>query len=158
MGEAGNVVRDRHWLCAQRLRDRRLTLGLTQREVVARLQRHGHRTTNRALSAMENGRGLDVGLLPDLADALGCTVTYLLGLTSDPSAWQPASGWAAPAAQPGSGGDHAASPSVPVTGILGPHLPGDFSAPARARQRAGGNAKGGRSDPRQQAHHQEVSS
>lgn len=84
-----NPVRERHWVCARRLRERRLTLGLTQREVVAQLQRHGHHTTNRALSAMENGRGLDLGLLPDLAWTLACTVTYLLGLTPDPSAWQP---------------------------------------------------------------------
>lgn len=87
-----NPARERHWTCAQRLRDRRLALGLTQREVVDRLVRHGSRTTNRSLSAMENGRGLDLGLLPELADALDCTVTYLLGLCSDPSAWQP-DGW-----------------------------------------------------------------
>src|SRR5262245_13608697 len=82
-----NPARERHWVCARRLRERRLALGLTQREVVARL---GHQTTNRALSVMENGRALDLGLLPDLATALECTVTHLLGLTDDPSAWQPA--------------------------------------------------------------------
>jgi hypothetical protein len=85
-----NPVRERHWVCAQRLRERRLTLGLTQREVVALLQRQGSHTTNRALSAMENGRGLDLGMLPELASTLGCTITYLLGLTADPSAWHPA--------------------------------------------------------------------
>lgn len=81
--------RERHWVCAQRLRERRLALGLTQREVVARLEQRGNQTTNRALSAMENGQGLDLGLLPELAASLGCTVTYLLGLTGDPDAWQP---------------------------------------------------------------------
>lgn len=86
---AESPARERHWVCAQRLRQRRLELGLTQREVVARLQRRGNRTTNRALSAMENGRGLDLGLLPDLAEALACTTTYLLGLTADPSEWRP---------------------------------------------------------------------
>ena len=38
---------------------------------------------------MENGRGLDLGLLPELAAVLDCTVTYLLGLTTEPWAWQP---------------------------------------------------------------------
>lgn len=82
-------VRERHWVCARRMRERRLAQGLTQREVVARLERCGVRTTNRALSTMENGRGLDLGLLPELAEALDCTVTYLLGLSNDPHSWRP---------------------------------------------------------------------
>ena len=49
-----NPVRERHWVCARRMRERRLAQGLTQREVVARLARCGVRTTNRALSTMEN--------------------------------------------------------------------------------------------------------
>lgn len=84
-----NLVRERHWVVARRLRERRLAQGLTQREVVGRLESRGVRTTNRALSTMENGRGLDLGLLPELAEALDCTVTYLLGLTGDPHAWRP---------------------------------------------------------------------
>jgi transcriptional regulator with XRE-family HTH domain len=95
-----NPVRERHWVCAQRLRERRLTLGLTQREVVALLQRQGSHTTNRALSAMENGRCLDLGMLPELASTLGCTITYLLGLTADPSAWHPAGTTTPPADLP----------------------------------------------------------
>jgi transcriptional regulator with XRE-family HTH domain len=71
------------------MRERRLAEGLTQREVVERLARRGVRTTNRAISTMENGRGLDLGLLPEFADALDCTVTYLLGLSSDPHSWRP---------------------------------------------------------------------
>src|ERR1700754_3054035 len=82
-----NPARERHWICARRLRERRLALGLTQREVVARLS--DSRLTNRSLSAMENGRGLDLGLLPELAESLSCPVTSLLGLTADPTAWQP---------------------------------------------------------------------
>jgi transcriptional regulator with XRE-family HTH domain len=128
-----NPVRERHWICAQRLRERRLTLGLTQREVVARLQMRGNQTTNRALSSMENGRGLDLGLLPDLAESLGCTVTYLLGLTSKPHSWHPDSGpqsvegW--PVRQP--------RPIAPQwqAGVLGPDLPPGFSAPGRVRRR-----------------------
>jgi transcriptional regulator with XRE-family HTH domain len=128
-----NAARDRHWVCAQRLREQRLALGLTQREVVARLQGRGHQTTNRALSEMENGRGLDLCLLPELAEALGCTVTYLLGLTSDPSAWQPTTSRSAETPP-------RLVETVPAarergTGILGAELPAGFAAPGRARKR-----------------------
>jgi len=82
-------ARERHWVCAQRMRERRRSLGLTQREVVGRIALLGGRSTNRALSAMENGRGLDLGLLPELAASLECTVTYLLGLATEPHAWHP---------------------------------------------------------------------
>jgi transcriptional regulator with XRE-family HTH domain len=101
---------ERHWTCARRLRARRRELGLTQAEVVAILARHGAVLTNRALSAMENGRGLDLGRLPDLAAALNCTVTYLVGLTDDPARWEP---------------DHPIGPVSPQpthrNWILGPH-------------------------------------
>lgn len=72
-----------------RLRHRRRELGLTQQEVAARLGRRGVSTSNRALSTLEHGGGIDVGKLPDLADALECTVTYLVGLTDDPQRWEP---------------------------------------------------------------------
>lgn len=85
-------VRERHWTCAQRLRVRRRELKLTQMDVAARLCAHGTEMTNRTLSAMENGRGLDLGWLPELADVLDCTVSYLLGLTDDPHAWAPDQG------------------------------------------------------------------
>ena len=125
-------TRDRHWVCAQRLRERRLALGLTQREVADRLADLGTRTSNRALSAMENGRGLDLGMLPELAGSLDCSVTYLLGLTSDPREWRP--------------GDHPAPQPSPISttrtparmasgGILGPDVPAGFSAWGRARAR-----------------------
>ncbi|HYQ69898.1 helix-turn-helix transcriptional regulator [Actinophytocola sp.] len=71
------------------MRERRLAQGLTQKEVVGRLARRGVHTTNRAISTMENGHALDLGLLPELAEALDCTVTYLLGLSSDPHSWRP---------------------------------------------------------------------
>lgn len=108
-----NPARERHWICAQRLRERRRALGLTQREVVERLTRYGCGTTNRALSSMENGRGLDLGLLPELATALECTITYLLGLSSNATDWLPDNGNRPPAAV-------AAPRSV---GILGPDVP-----------------------------------
>jgi transcriptional regulator with XRE-family HTH domain len=126
-----NPARERHWVCAQRIRDRRLALGLTQREVVARLERRGNQTTNRGLSAMENGRGLDLGMLPELADVLCCTVTYLLGLTTDPASWSP---------QTENGTNGARVPALPAplqngSGILGPEVPAGFAAPGRARKR-----------------------
>jgi transcriptional regulator with XRE-family HTH domain len=80
---------ERHWICARRLRERRRQLGLTQAEVVGRVAGRGVTMTNRTLSSMENGRGLDLGRLPDLAAALDCTITYLVGLAADPTRWDP---------------------------------------------------------------------
>jgi transcriptional regulator with XRE-family HTH domain len=80
---------DRHLLVTQRLRSRRLELGLTQKQVVTRLARRGVRTNNKTLSSFEHGAGVDVCRLPDLAVALECTVTYLLGLTDQPGRWEP---------------------------------------------------------------------
>lgn len=79
---------DRHWTCARRLKERRLALGLTQAEVVARID-NAPGLTNRSVSVWESGRGLDIAWLPELADALDCTVTYLLGQTDNPRSWQP---------------------------------------------------------------------
>ena len=79
----------RHLVVSERLRIRRRTLGLTQKEVVARLRRLGVATTNKSLSSLEHGAGLDVGKLPELARALDCTLTYLVGLTDDPERWEP---------------------------------------------------------------------
>jgi len=124
-------ARDRHWVCAQRIRQRRLALGLTQREVVARLERRGNQITNRGLSAMENGRGLDLGLLPELAETLSCTVTYLLGLTSDPAAWVPSCGEANASRVP----DVLPVPNQNGSGILGPEVPAGFTSPGRTRRR-----------------------
>ncbi|MDP9094651.1 MAG: helix-turn-helix transcriptional regulator [Actinomycetota bacterium] len=82
-------IQARHLLITTRLRQRRDDLGLTQKQVVTRLGRCGLRTTNRALSSLEHGTGLDVAKLPELAAALDCTVTYLVGLTDDPHNWEP---------------------------------------------------------------------
>lgn len=79
----------RHLLVSERLRLRRRQLGLTQKEVVARMRRLGVGTTNKALSSLEHGAGLDVCKLPEIAQALECTLTYLVGLTSDPTRWEP---------------------------------------------------------------------
>ena len=83
------TVAQRNLTCAIRIKERRRELGLTQAEVVDRVSRNGSPLTNQALSAIENGRRLAVGRLPDLADALDCTVTYMIGLTADPRSWYP---------------------------------------------------------------------
>ena len=80
---------DRHLVVSHRLRARRIQLGLTQKQLVSRLARRGIRTTNKTLSSFEHGAGVDVVRLPELAAALDCTVTYLLGLTEDPARWEP---------------------------------------------------------------------
>src|SRR5689334_15963884 len=95
--EPGGIVDDsfadkwpeRQLLITQRLRRRRADLRLTQKQVVTRLARLGVRTTNRALSSLEHGAGIDVAKLPELAVALDCTVTYLIGLTDRPDRWEP---------------------------------------------------------------------
>ncbi len=79
----------RQHLITQRLRQRRVALALTQKQVVDRLARHGLRTTNRTLSSVEHGAGLDVAKVAAMAAALECTVTYLVGLTDDPNRWEP---------------------------------------------------------------------
>jgi transcriptional regulator with XRE-family HTH domain len=86
---AHDTNRERHWTCARRLCERRHDLGLTQNDVVERLTAQGAVATNRTLSAMEHGQGVDVGRLPELAVALDCTITYLLGLTEEPGQWAP---------------------------------------------------------------------
>lgn len=80
---------DRHLVVTSRLRDRRRALSLTQKQVVTRLAALGVSCTNKSLSSLEHGTGVDVSKLPELAAALDCTVTYLLGLTDDPTGWQP---------------------------------------------------------------------
>jgi transcriptional regulator with XRE-family HTH domain len=79
----------RQLLITQRLRHRRIELGLTQKQVVTRLGRAGLHTTNRAVSSLEHGAGVDVAKLPELASVLDCTITYLVGLTDDPHSWAP---------------------------------------------------------------------
>ena len=79
----------RHLVVSERLRRRRRELGLTQMDVVVRLQRLGVNTTNKTVSSLERGAGIDVAKLPEIASALECTITYLVGLTDNPSRWEP---------------------------------------------------------------------
>ena len=137
----------RHHVLSRRLRERRRSLGLTQKEVVARLRRLGVTTTNKALSSLEHGAGLDVAKLPELAGALECTLTYLVGLTEDPHSWCPDPGrWPDPPARPagqngaqrngaqngtgqngtgqngtGRAGRQRGAPAPPILGPLHPH-------------------------------------
>jgi transcriptional regulator with XRE-family HTH domain len=105
----------RHLLVSERLRLRRRQLGLTQKEVVARLRRLGVDTTNKSLSSLEHGAGLDVCKLPELARALDCTLTYLVGLSADPLSWQPDDGsWPVPEGAP-ERLDTASEPAPPET-------------------------------------------
>ena len=85
----GDAQARRHLEVSQRLRERRRLLGLTQKQVISRLARLGVASTNKSLSSLEHGAGLDVAKLPELAAALDCTVTWLLGLTDDPHRWEP---------------------------------------------------------------------
>lgn len=89
MTAIGQFWSTRQHVVPLRVRLRRTDLGLTQKQVVTRLGRIGVQTTNRALSSLEHGGGVDVAKLPELACALDCTVTYLLGLTDDPHKWEP---------------------------------------------------------------------
>lgn len=123
-----DTVVERHWTCARRLRQRRHELGLTQHRVVQRLAAAGAPLSNRTLSAMEHGRGIDVGLLPDLAAALECSVTYLVGLTDDPDRWQPERGRTPSPDQPDAGSEHHSWILGPSPGSMParPHRPDAF--------------------------------
>jgi transcriptional regulator with XRE-family HTH domain len=101
--------------------ERRHDLGLTQCDVVDRLSALGVGATNRSLSAMEHGQGLDIGRLPEIATVLDCTVTYLLGLTENPHRWPPDDEQTAV--------DLPAS-TAPHSWILGPNVPDRTSAGA----------------------------
>ena len=124
---------DRQLVVMSRLRDRRHALSLTQKQVVTRLAAMGVACTNKSLSSLEHGTGVDVGKLPELAAALDCTVTYLLGLTNDPANWQPdsAMSWRRRAERPPTAGSQrrrakssaAAGPGDQQGRILGPYVP-----------------------------------
>jgi transcriptional regulator with XRE-family HTH domain len=80
---------ERSWICSRRLAERRTQLGLTQSQLAQRLVRQGLHCSNRTVSRLENGQGVDADRLPALAAALECTVTYLVGLTDLPDQWEP---------------------------------------------------------------------
>ncbi len=79
----------RHLVVSERLRRRRRELGLTQMDVVLRLQSLGVNTSNKTVSSLEHGAGLHLAKLPEIASALECTITYLVGLTDSPARWEP---------------------------------------------------------------------
>ena len=79
----------RHLVVSERLRRRRRELGLTQMDVVVRLRGLGVITSNKTVSSLEHGAGVDLSKLPEIARALECTLTYLVGLTDNPASWEP---------------------------------------------------------------------
>ena len=122
MTDNAGLGASRQHVVSQRLRLRRRNLGLTQQQVVARLADLGVLTTNKAVSALERGAGIDVAKLPELARALDCSVTYLLGLSDDPGRWDPDKD-----AEPPAHRSPTRRASTPVertaSWILGPHVP-----------------------------------
>lgn len=120
-------IQTRHLHITQRLRQRRDELGLTQKQVVTRLGRCGLQTTNRALSSLEHGTGLDIAKLPELAAALDCTITYLLGLTDDPHRWAPDNELTVPNRSAGRPADAPARMPAPVI------TPAPVTAPSAPR-------------------------
>lgn len=123
------LARERHWVCARRMCERRHELGLTQYDVVQRLVALGVSASNRTLSAMEHGQGVDVGRLPELASSLDCTVTYLLGLTADPNRWAPDDATVV-LSEPRNG---ASVPADRASWILGPDVPDRGVVPSASR-------------------------
>ena len=88
----------------------------------------GVETTNKALSSLEHGAGLDVAKLPELACALECTLTYLVGLTDAPDRWQPDAGhW--PDAAASAAGAAAPRALAAVTGDRPLRVPPGSSGP-----------------------------
>ncbi len=126
MAVSAELHRDRHWTCARRMSERRHDLGLTQYDVVERLATLGVCASNRSLSAMEHGQGLDIGRLPELAVALDCTITYLLGLTDNPHSWPP-DDMQVPISVDAT---MSSVPSTPSGWILGPDVPDRTTARA----------------------------
>jgi transcriptional regulator with XRE-family HTH domain len=85
----GRRYEGRSRLLGERVRARRENLGLTQQQVVWRLAGAALPTPDRILSSVERGGGIDAEVLPQLAMALECTITYLVGLTDNPDQWEP---------------------------------------------------------------------
>lgn len=80
------------FLVAWRVRTMRKQLGLKQDEVVRRMREKGLDLSQATYSRIEVGKSEIVkgaNYLVALSEALECTVTYLLGLTSKPSKWTP---------------------------------------------------------------------
>lgn len=86
---ARDFGRDRYPFLSMRIRRRRHELGLRQLDLSDRLADMGLVLTHGAMSHIENGQGLDISKLPEMAVALECTLTYLLGWTDDPAKWEP---------------------------------------------------------------------
>lgn len=83
---------DRGFEVSGRIRRIRRSLHLEQREVAARLQALGYGVSEATYSRIEAGKvelAKGAAALIALSQALGCSPTYLLGLTEDPQRWEP---------------------------------------------------------------------
>ena len=91
MAKAAREVRRRSAsLIGDRIAARRQELGLTQAEVAERLSKFGVEVGHATVSAWEWGRPrIAVDQLKALAIGLECSVTFLIGWTSDPKRWEP---------------------------------------------------------------------
>jgi transcriptional regulator with XRE-family HTH domain len=130
------TVAQRNLTCAIRIRERRRQVGLTQTELVDLVNEHGSRLSSQGLSAIENGRRLAVGRLPDLAAALQCTVSYLLGLTADPYRWEPDDASASALIS-------SAAPPVPASRTAGPVSTPAGQAPSNGAANHGASPRHG---------------
>lgn len=80
-----------YWISA-RIRRRRRDLELTQQELVDRLMEAGVQMSPATWSRIESGKvelAKGAALLLVSSEVLHCSVTYLMGLTQDPSSWEP---------------------------------------------------------------------
>lgn len=80
------------FLVAWRVRSLRRFLGMKQDDVVSRMRAEGLDLSTATYSRIEVGKAEIVkgaNYLVSLAKALDCSVTFLLGLTTEPSKWNP---------------------------------------------------------------------
>ena len=79
------AIGERCNISGERIKEARTRAGLSQEALAARLQVRGLQVAQMAVSRMETGKRVIADFeLPVLADALGVTVDWLLGLSSEP--------------------------------------------------------------------------
>lgn len=83
------TVGERRQLVARRIHDRRIQLGLHPSKNLREGSSNGDTPTDPELTGPERSAGLTAAALPELAAALECTTTFLVGLTDDPMKWSP---------------------------------------------------------------------
>ena len=81
--------RRRSRVTAERIEDRRASLGLSQEKLAEAMTAAGFRMTQATVSRAETGAGVDEAELIAFAAVLRCSTSYLLGLTGNPDKWTP---------------------------------------------------------------------